>query len=326
MALTLAGDYIYQAYRKCGQLRPGARSNTDMIADGLNEWQMLVDSWAAERTMQFSIPQLEFVVNKPGSQNNGNGYLVGPAYTFTGTTVIGSPVIACAAADTLNVSIGEAIAGVGLPANSTVASFALGGTSITINQNCTAAGAVSITATPDFNTPRRPDSIVNANCVMLNTGPQPVYIPMVSISQAEWANQAIRQIPAINVTTLFYYDPQFPNGVFNVFPPLLNNGIELFTWGALGPPATANAPIALPPGYLDAVIWSLAERLWPLCTHDLATHKMPFGSVANFAHQAREKVRRVNRPLNTLASDFRGGAGKPTGYYDSFISQTGLPT
>lgn len=256
MALVTAKDYILSAFRKCGQMLPGYVPQPELLADALNEWEMLFDSWQAERTMGFSIPQFQYACPGPGSQSGGNGYQVGP----TALDWVGP----------------------------------------------------------------RPESIVRANCVMTNVGPQPVYIPLRPISAEEWASLSIRQIPGINVTSLFYYDPQFPNGVFNVFPPLIGNSIELFTWAFFAAPALLTTAYSAPPGYMDAVIYSLAERLWPMCTRQIAINKVSLQWMAGKAHAAREKVRLVNRPIPTLRADFRGG-NKPAGYYDSFVSYTGEP-
>jgi hypothetical protein len=327
MALQTASDYIYMALRFCGMLRPGAQSNSDLMADGLTAWAMLVDSWAAEREMASSVPQLEFgSITKPGSQQNGNGFLIGPVYSFTGGTTLNSPVVTCQPADTFNVSVGEAISGTGIPAGATVASFVLGGSSITISVNATATASVTVTATPDLVTARRPDSIIHANCVLFNTGTQPVYIPLQPLTPEQWAAQAIRQIPAINVTNLFYYDPQYPNGVFNCFPPLINNGLEIFTWGALGPPATAASPFFAPPGYQDALVKNLAARLWPLCTNQIAVNRVSQAYIEGSAYEAAQKVRLVNRTIPKGTNDFGGQGGQPDGYYDAYPSWSGLPT
>lgn len=261
MSLLIAQDYIYSALRKCGQLRPGYKAGPELLGDGLDEWRMLFDSWQAERTMGFSIPQYTYAVGGPGSQSGGNGYLVGPTAHAAG------------------------------------------------NAN-------------DFQGPR-PEAIVRANLKMTSVGPQPVYIPIRMISVEEWASLAIRQIPGINVTSLAYYDPQFPNGVFNVFPPLTGNSIELFTWPSFAVPANLAATYSAPPGYMDAVIDSLAERLWPMCTLDVLVHKVSHQWLAGKAHAAREKVRLVNRPIPTLQNDF--GGGKPAGYYDSNVARIGEP-
>lgn len=72
------------------------------------------------------------------------------------------------------------------------------------------------------------------------------------------------------------------------------------------------------------MVYSLGERLWPMCTHDILVHKLPFQKLCGLAHAAREKVRLVNRPIPTLRSDFRGG-NHPAGYYDSNVARTGEP-
>lgn len=261
MPLVTAQDHIQQAFRKCGQMRSGYTLPPELLTDGLNEWGTLFDSWAAERTMGFSIPDYVYAVNGPGSQNSGNGYLVGPtAHTAGGTY--------------------------------------------------------------DFQGPR-PESIVRANCVMTSVGPQPVYIPMRPIGLEEWANLAIRQIPAIDVTSLYYYDPQFPNGVLNVFPPLIGNSIELFSWQPLAVPANLGTGYSAPPGYQDAVVWNLAERVWPMCPKSMMANKLKFEYICGKAYEACQKVRTVNRPIPTLANNLPGR--KREGYYDSFVSYTGEP-
>ena len=160
---------------------------------------------------------------------------------------------------------------------------------------------------------------------MTNVGPQPVYIPIRMILAEEWAALAIRQIPAINVTNLAYYDPQFPQGVFNVFPPLNGNSIELFTWAAMAVPAALGSSYSAPPGYLDAIVYSLAARLWPMLTKNQLANKVPHAYLLGKAYEACQKVRAVNRPIPALKSDFPRGNKGPAGYYDSFVSYTGEP-
>ncbi len=317
----IAQEILYTVFRKCGQLRPGAGSNPELYADGLAEWGRLFDSWAAERTMGFSIPQFQYAVTGPGYLQNGNGYTIGPAFSFDGTTASGSPNVTVA--NTQGLIADQPISGAGIPASTTILSVSTNA-SIVMSKNATADGLTSITVTPNFLGPR-PDSIVRANLVMTNVGPQPVYIPIRMISVEEWSSLAIRQIPAINVTNLAYYDPQFPQGVFNVFPPLNGNSIELFTWAALATPAGLSSSYSAPPGYLDAIIYSLAERMWPMMSLNIATNKVPLSYLSGMAYEARQKVRAVNRPIPTLRNDQQGGSRTPSGYFDSFVKYTGEP-
>lgn len=181
----------------------------------------------------------------------------------------------------------------------------------------------------------RPTSIIRANLVLLNTGPQLVYLPLQPITQEEWANLAIQQIPPISVTSLFWYDPQFPNGVFNVFPPLSGNAIQIYQWGVLQPPvAFANAgnvaaalatSYAMPPGYEEMTISGIAERMYNLVSHDLMIHKVPYVVVAAKAARSLAKIKNLNRALPRLISDAPHRQGGDAPFYDQNVTWTGEP-
>jgi hypothetical protein len=176
----------------------------------------------------------------------------------------------------------------------------------------------------DWNGPR-PPIIVRANLKFTSGTGQPVYIHLRPISAEEWAGLSIRVITAINVTNVFYWDPQFPNGVFNVFPPLSGNAIELFCSQALAAPATLATAYSAPPGYLDAVIKSLAERLWSMIPSSVCPNKRSPEWLAGSAYEACQKIQMLNRPIPMLASDFPRAGGGPGGFYDSNVTNTGLP-
>lgn len=256
MPVLLASDFLYMALRRLGHLRPGYTASPELLADGLNEWQLMFDELNTGRTNQYSNPDFVYPVTGPGSQTNGNGYQIGP----------------------------------------------------------TAADWVG----------PRPTAIIRANLVQTTVGPQPVYIPIKPISQEQWAALAIRQIPAVNITSVFWYDPQYPNGVFNVFPPLNGNSIEIFQWGVLSVPATLGTSYSGPPGYAAMVAAGLAERLYYLVPKMLMPEKGPYQLIASKAKYALDQLRRLNRPLNPLPNDF-GGGGQPDGFYDSFVTYTGEP-
>ena len=170
----------------------------------------------------------------------------------------------------------------------------------------------------------RPEIITAANCVMTNTGPSPVYIPIRMITQQEWAKLAIQQIPGINVTNLAWYDPQYPNGVFNVFPPLNGNSIQIYTSGVLQAPALLGSDFAAPPGYWNMVCFGLAKRLYYMVTREALPSKVPYQIIATQAKRAEDKLRQVNRPIPRMKNDFPSGPRR-AGYYDSFVTYTGEP-
>lgn len=177
----------------------------------------------------------------------------------------------------------------------------------------------------DWNAYPRPESIIRANVVLNSVGSQKLRIPLRPITQEEWASISVREITATTTTAVFWYDPQFPNGVFNVFPPLAAGcSIEIFAWGVLTAPATLGTAYAAPPGYADVVLFGLAERLYYMVPKELMPQKVPYIQVAGAAKRALDKVKKLNRPLNTLATDFPS-SGRPDGFYDSFVTQTGEP-
>lgn len=303
-------------------MRPGYLNQPELLADALTEWQAFFDELNAERTANFSNPDFVYPVTGPGSQSGGNGYTVGPQFTFSGTTTIASLVVTVD--NTAGLQVGNAVSGAGIPALATITAISPN-VSITLSLEATAAALITITVTPDWVGPR-PESIIRANLVMTSAGQAPIYLQLTPISQEEWSALAIRQIPAINVTSKYWYDPQYPDGVFNVFPPLNGNSIELFTWGVLAAPTSLQATYSAPPGYWDLVVLGLAERLYYMATKEVVIRPVPYQIIAGKAHAAREKIRLVNRPIPRLRTDCPSGSRiGGSGFYDQNVRWTGEP-
>ena len=166
------------------------------------------------------------------------------------------------------------------------------------------------TGAPDFNVPR-PTEISKINLYLTSTNPaQPSRIPMRKLhSIEEWGSITVPNLTPINVATCYFYDKQFPYGVIWVWPPLNGNSLEIFGWGTLIPPASLAADYSAPPGYADAIIWTLAEAVWPLCTLDIMPHKHSFQQISGFALAARQKIKALNAPKPLLQNDFGSHRG-----------------
>lgn len=257
MALLTAQDYLYQAFREVGMLRPGYSPSPELLQDGMDMWKIMFDEWNADRLMQYSQPDLQYTVSGPGSRSGGNGYTIGPS------------------------------------------------------------GA-------DLTGPR-PDSIIRMNTVLNPLTSTPVYVQLAPISLEQWAAQSVRQIPAINLSSLFYYDPQYPNGVINLYPPVsAGTVLEIFQFGSLTVPATLATAYAGPPMYGRAIISGLAKRLYYSVPKLVMPEKKPFRLVAGEAVRAEDRIKMLNRPLNRMGTDFpRQGQG--VGFYDQNVRWTGEP-
>ena len=322
-----AQDLIYQALRKCGQLRPGYLSNSDLLSDALTEFQAMYDNWNAERTMSYSIPDYIYDVSTTDGLNGIYGqnvqFSIGPSFTFTGTTTISTDSITTT--NTQGLVIGQPISGTGIPAGAYITAIVTN-TSITMSDDATASGSVTITVSPIFSGPR-PEAIIRMNLYMTSTSPtSPTRIPLAPISAEQWANIAVLQITPVTVTTVFYYDPQYPQGIINVWPPLNGNSLEIFTWGFLTPPTVLSAVMLIPPGYQDAIVWTLAQRLYPLATRNVFTNKVPLQYLAGQAALARAKVKAVNAPSPKLVNDFTGGRAQRAARANNWETLlTGIP-
>ena len=268
MALATAQDYIYQAFRLCGQMRAGYAPSAELLQDGLDQWTLLFDSLNAQRTMNYTQPDYVFPVTGPGHGTTGNGQtFAGSGYTFGPTA-------------------------------------------------------------PDFATPGvpRPPAIVRMNLYYTATSTEPTRLPISMISMEEWMNiPVIDLLPAINVALVAAYDPQWPNGVIWVWPPLNGNSLEIFTWGNLAPPATLASTWNAPQGYGDLVVYQLACRLWPLCSKEMMPERQPIQWIRGQAEIIKQRIASVNAVTPRLRCDFRGGSGLNSGTSDWGLLLTGVP-
>ena len=319
-------DFLYMAFRKCGQMRPGYTNSTDLLQDGLNEWMALYDGWNAERTLNFSIPDYIYPISGATSLNGIYGqniqWTVGPAFTFIGDTNSTTTILT---QNTNGLIIGQYLTGSGIPALTYITAISTG-VSITISAAATlTATNVTFTVTASFTGPR-PEAILRMNLVYQQNANSPTRLPLSPISAEEFANISVLQLTPINVTTVFYYDPQMPQGVINVWPPLNGNSLEFFTWGFLNPPATLQSNYFAPPGYQDAIVYTLAQRLYHLCTNDVMIHKVPHQWLCGQAAIARAKIKAVNAPMPRMVNDFGGALGNVgVGVCDWGALLTGTP-
>lgn len=307
-------------------MRPGYVNGPELLADCLAEFQAMYDGFNAVRTSGFTIPDYIYPIGSSTGLNGIYGqnvqFTVGPVFTIAATLTSGSNV--AAVLNTAGLIIGQPITGSGVPANTYITAVSIN-TSITLSQNATSTGPQTLTLTPTFVGPR-PEAILRMNLYMTSASPtQPTRIPLTPLQAEEWANISVIQITAVNVTTVFYYDPQFPQGVINVWPPLNGNSLEFFTWGFLTPPTSLTATYTAPPGYDDWLVFTLATRIYGLCTNDVAVNKADIKWLRGKAANAKEAVRRVNAPHPKMINDFGGGNRQNTAVCDWGLLLTGVP-
>lgn len=149
---------------------------------------------------------------------------------------------------------------------------------------------------PTFSTTgERPVKIESATLV-LNTGSQAVDVPLSLRDDAWWADQRVKAL-STSVPTDLYYSPDWPNGKIYLWPiPTIAYGLRLEFWTTLNELATLATAFSLPPGYRDAIVYSLAERLY-----------VPFGHPVNpmtvsLALKARSTIQSPNSKAPRLST------------------------
>ena len=106
----------------------------------------------------------------------------------------------------------------------------------------------------------RPIRIENAALILNNVTPN-VDVPLNIRDDDWWANQRVKALTT-NVPTDLYYSPDVPNGSLYLWPvPSFAYGLRLETWVSAGQFAALTDTLSLPPGYHDAIMLSLAEKL-----------------------------------------------------------------
>lgn len=153
----------------------------------------------------------------------------------------------------------------------------------------------TIGPTGTFTVAQRPVRIENASIILTTSSPS-VRCPLNIRNDDWWANLRVRDILTTLPTDL-YYSPSWPNGSLFLWPiPTAAYGIELETWTLLGQIANLTTSISLPPGYQDAVTYTLALTLCP------AFAKQPDAVLVGAWQKAMQIIQSVNSAVPRMTT------------------------
>lgn len=149
----------------------------------------------------------------------------------------------------------------------------------------------------------RPTKIEGANVIRVSADPDERW-PLQVIEVQDYAEI---QIPAESgdEPSRLYYQPTVPNGTLWPWPfpentaAALANKLELFTWVQLSA-FVLDTNINLPPGYEDALTWTLAESLLP------SYGKSSSPELEVQARRARGAIQTVNSKAPKIATQDLG--------------------
>ncbi len=125
------------------------------------------------------------------------------------------------------------------------------------------AGQQDYTVGPSGNIPLaiRPVSLDGANVILNNVSP--VVRTTVNIRDWQWwRDNAVRAITS-DLATDVYLEESWPLGILHFWPkPVVAYGGEIVTRTLLNEAVTLDTVFSMPPGYKDALTYTLAEESW----------------------------------------------------------------
>jgi hypothetical protein len=147
----------------------------------------------------------------------------------------------------------------------------------------------------DFNIPR-PAKITRYGVVNLGNPQQPLELALDSLTEAQWSTIPVKNI-ASALPKRIWDDQQFPLRNLNFWPvPNVQVNFTVYQWSAISTWPDYVTDVTFPPGYLEAIRYSLALRLAP--SFGAAAQVTPL--LVQLATSALNRIKTMNAPLIDL--------------------------
>lgn len=177
---------------------------------------------------------------------------------------------------------------------------------------------IGTSGSPDFNTTRPIRILEGPGTVFLvdtNNNRYPVDVVPRDVWNTIWNIKLVNS----NLPDTLFYDPKFPLGELNFYPqPNMTITAHWNSYLQLSDFATLATPVSLPPGYIKAIVDSLAITIWPYFKAD-ASQPTPW--LIEDARKSKANIKRSNVRENMAVFEkeltARGGAVYNV-YSDSF--------
>lgn len=114
----------------------------------------------------------------------------------------------------------------------------------------------------NFDCNQRPVEIPSIGLLLVNSNPA-VELSLTRRDKEWWANQRVKNQTS-TVPTDYYYEPDWPNGSIYFWPiPTQVNNVLVQFWTVITELTAYATNFTMPPGYWDAIVYSLAVSLGP---------------------------------------------------------------
>jgi hypothetical protein len=152
--------------------------------------------------------------------------------------------------------------------------------------------------TEDFFLPR-PARLERASIIYSAAQQTPAEIPLAMYTDVEWQGIANKTTPSI-LPQVCYVQTTFPDMILSFWPvPTQANPITLYLWQMLSQFADLDLPMTFPPGYMEAIRYNLAVRLYAEFPGD----PNKFAAVLQLAQQSKARINSLNAPIKVATCD-----------------------
>lgn len=303
--MTTPSDVVNKALSDIGALAAGETPDPNIANDAFDTLNDMLDQWSNQKMMLFCVQEvIHELTGGTFVYTIGQGGNVGCSFTgsIAGTTLTVTAITSGA------LSVGQILSGTGITSGTSITSYGTGrggngtsalGTYLLNITNTFSSGAITSYAP----TPLR---INSALVRVVNSLTGTLDYPVAVITSEEYELIGIKTLSGPWPRAL-YYQHSVPLGVINYWPNPSQGEMHLFCDTILNRFASITQTIILPPGYMMAMRWGLAELLLPSYGKNDQTI---IGMVKQYAAQGRSFLKRTNmQPQQQVRFDVTLAAG-----------------
>ena len=294
--MTTPFDIVTRAMKDIGALAAGEVPTADEAQDGLDMLNDMCAQWSNENMMVFYKTEIIFPVVQNQTQ-----YTIGPSgqvgCSFTGS--ISGTVLTNAANGVISggITIGQTLSGTGVTAGTTIVGFTTGGGG-NVNEagTYTVSRSQTVASTTIQGYYERPLTIESAFVrVTTTSNGAPIYgggldYPVAVFSLEEYESIGLKQLNGPWPKGVYYQASELLGTIY-VWPNPAQGEMHLFAYTQFRTFTSQVDSIELPPGYINALRWCLAERLMPMFGK---MNQVMIGMITGMAAQAKATVKRTN--------------------------------
>lgn len=156
---------------------------------------------------------------------------------------------------------------------------------------------------------QRPARLERVSVLYSASQSTPVEIPMQMLDDVEWQGVANKTTPSI-LPQCCYAEPTFPDMALYFWPvPTQPNPVTLYLWQALTQFADLTLPMTFPPGYMEAIAYNLALRIFAEAPGDPSK----FPVIQQLAQQSKARINSINSPTKVAWVDDALRPSRPSG-------------